>query len=42
MLGILLAECVKAYSCHICNKKYIDKDIVLIDHCHITGSTPSL
>ena len=27
----------KADSCHICNKKYINKDIVVRDHCHITG-----
>ena len=23
--------------CHICNKKYTDKDIRIRDHCHITG-----
>ena len=23
--------------CHICNKKYTDKDIRVRDHCHITG-----
>ena len=27
----------KADECHICNKKYINKDIVVRDHCHITG-----
>ena len=27
----------KADSCHICNKKYIDKDVLVKDHCHITG-----
>ena len=27
----------KAEECHICNKKYIDKDIRVRDHCHITG-----
>ena len=26
----------KAESCHICNKKYINKDIIVRDHCHIT------
>ena len=26
-----------ATSCHICNKKYDDKDIRHRDHCHITG-----
>ena len=28
---------LKADSCHICNKKYINKDIIVQDHCHITG-----
>ena len=23
--------------CHICNKKYTDKDVHVRDHCHITG-----
>ena len=23
--------------CHICDKKYIDKDVCVRDHCHITG-----
>ena len=27
----------KADSCHICNKKYINKDIIVRDHYHITG-----
>ena len=27
----------KAEECHICNKKYTDKDIQVRDHCHITG-----
>ena len=27
----------KSEECHICNKKYIDKDIRVRDHCHITG-----
>ena len=27
----------KTDSCHICNKKYINKDIIVRDHCHITG-----
>jgi len=27
----------KADKCHICGKKYIDKDIRVRDHCHITG-----
>ena len=27
----------KAHSCHICNKKYTDKDITVRDHCHVTG-----
>ena len=26
-----------ANKCHICNKKYIHKDIIVRDHCHITG-----
>ena len=26
----------KADECHICNKKYIDKDIIVTYHCHIT------
>ena len=26
----------KADSCHICNKIYIDKDILVRDHCEIT------
>ena len=24
--------------CHICNKKYIDKDVRVRDHCYITGT----
>ena len=28
---------LKADSCHICNKKYINKDIIVRYHCHITG-----
>ena len=28
---------LKANECHICNKKYTDKDIRVRDHCHITG-----
>ena len=24
--------------CHICNKKYTDKDVRVRDHCHITGN----
>ena len=27
----------KAEECHICDKKYTDKDIRVRDHCHITG-----
>ena len=27
----------KAEECHICDKKYTDKDIKVRDHCHITG-----
>ena len=27
----------KTDSCHICNKKYTDKDMKVRDHCHITG-----
>ena len=27
----------KATECHICNKKYTEKDIRVRDHCHITG-----
>ena len=27
----------KATKCHICNKKYNEKDIKVRDHCHITG-----
>ena len=30
-------EFQKAEECHICNKKYTDKDIQVRDHCHITG-----
>ena len=26
-----------ADNCYICNKKYLAKDICVIDHCHITG-----
>ena len=29
----------KAEKCHICDKKYTDKDIRVRDHCHITGNT---
>ena len=28
----------KADVCHICNKKYVEKDIRVRDHCHITGN----
>ena len=27
----------KATTCHICDKKYTEKDIRVRDHCHITG-----
>ena len=27
----------KADSCHICDKKYTEKDVRVRDHCHITG-----
>ena len=27
----------KAKKCHICNKKYIETDIRVRDHCHVTG-----
>ena len=27
----------KADKCHICDKKYTDKDVIVRDHCHITG-----
>ena len=30
-------EFQKAEECHICNKKYTDKDTRVRDHCHITG-----
>ena len=30
-------EFKKAKECHICNKKYINEDIKVRDHCHITG-----
>ena len=30
-------EFQKADKCHICDKKYTDKDIPARDHCHITG-----
>ena len=30
-------EFKKAATCHICNKKYAEKDIRVRDHCHITG-----
>ena len=30
-------EFQKAKECHICNKKYINEDIKVRDHCHITG-----
>ena len=30
-------EFKKAEECHICNKKYTDKDIRVRDHCHING-----
>ena len=31
------AEFKKAEECHICERKYTDKDIRVRDHCHITG-----
>ena len=30
-------EFKKAEECHICEKKYTEKDIHVRDHCHITG-----
>lgn len=30
-------EFQKAKECHICDKKYTEKDITVRDHCHITG-----
>ena len=30
-------EFKKATTCHICDKKYTEKDIRVRDHCHITG-----
>ena len=30
-------EFQKADECHICNKKYSEKDIHVRDHCHING-----
>ena len=30
-------EFKKAAACHICDKKYTEKDIRVRDHCHITG-----
>ena len=30
-------EFKKAKECHICDKKYTEKDILVRDHCHITG-----
>ena len=27
--------------CHICGEKYTDKDVCIIDHCHITGKFTS-
>ena len=27
----------KAKECHICDKRYTEKDIRVRDHCHITG-----
>ena len=27
----------KAKECHICDKRYAEKDIQVRDHCHITG-----
>ena len=30
-------EFKKATTCHICDKKYTEKDIQVRDHCHITG-----
>ena len=30
-------EFEKATTCHICDKKYTEKDIRVRDHCHITG-----
>ena len=30
-------EFKKAKECHICDKKYTEKDIQVRDHCHITG-----
>ena len=29
----------KADSCHICDKKYNEKDVKVRDHCHITGNS---
>ena len=26
-----------AKSCHICNKGYINEDVPVRDHCHVTG-----
>ena len=31
-------EFEKAKECHICDKKYTEKDIQVRDHCHITGT----
>ena len=27
-----------ADKCHICDKKYFEKDIRVRDHCHVTGN----
>ena len=42
MEGMLMTEndelCFKLMDkCHICDKKYTDKDVRVRDHCHITG-----
>ena len=31
-------QCFKTMDgCHVCGEKYIDKDVRVRDHCHITG-----